>query len=122
MMHSIADELRREGYPLLARYVELRPGGRATLPAWAARFFFRREVEGDPRLSAALTLDRLEGTKDDLTRLRAMFEAKLATQQEELRRLHGRLHQPLERQQPPTPPPTLPMAVRKRLISELFEE
>jgi hypothetical protein len=125
IMSGIADELRREGYPLLARYVELRPGGREMLLAWAARFFFRREVEADARLSAALTLDRLEGAKDDLVRLRAMFEVRLATQQEELRRLNGLLQQLLERQQPPappSPPPTLPAAVRRRLISELFEE
>ncbi|MGL4552677.1 MAG: hypothetical protein ACRC33_16000 [Gemmataceae bacterium] len=119
LMAGIAEELRREGYPLLARYVELRPGGRETLLTWAARYFFRREVEGDARLSAALTLDRLDGAKDELARLQAMFESRLATQQEELRRVNGMLQQLLERQ-PPTPPPAAP--ARKRLISELFDE
>ncbi|MGL4551838.1 MAG: hypothetical protein ACRC33_11685, partial [Gemmataceae bacterium] len=58
---GVAGELRREGYARLATYVELRQPGGQPLLATAVRYFFRREVENDPRLAAGLTADRLEG-------------------------------------------------------------
>lgn len=53
--------LRREGYADLAMFVGLRPQGGPPLLVAAVRYFFRREIEDDPKLAAGLTSDRLEG-------------------------------------------------------------
>jgi hypothetical protein len=126
LMERIAEDLRREGYSLLARYVELRPAGTDTLLAWAARYFFRREWESDARLSTALTLDHLEGTRHELKRFQALIAAALASQATEINRLHLLLHEWTERLPPPQPPaeaatPKPAAPPRKRLISELFD-
>src|SRR5262249_57417375 len=59
-LDGLADLLRREGYAMLAVYVTLRPGHGEPLLAQACRYFFRRAVEADERLSAGLTLETLE--------------------------------------------------------------
>jgi len=142
---NIASELRKEGYALLAQYVEIRPaGGGETLLAQAARFFFRRAVENDPQLAAGLTLETLEGlgasqkdgfaqTKQDLCELKTRVESladpvhaleeKLAAQGEELRRMSALLQKLLDGQnaaQPASRPTPLP-PTRKRLILEVFD-
>lgn len=76
---GMADTLRGAGFADLATYVSLRPGEGQPLLVQAVRFFFRREVEGDPQLSAGLTTDRLES-----------FDANLASG---LQALHGALEQ-----------------------------
>lgn len=53
--------LEREGYPNLARYVGLRPSQGEPLLVQSVRYFFRRQVEADPRLATGLTLESLEG-------------------------------------------------------------
>jgi hypothetical protein len=58
---GVAGHLRREGFERLAAYVELRPASGQPLLASAVRYFFRREVENDPKLAAGLTVDRLDG-------------------------------------------------------------
>jgi hypothetical protein len=119
-LDTIAQVLAREGYPLLARYVELRPCGTETLLVWAARYFFRRELERDPRLSSVLTLDHLEGTRQELLRFQHMMAATLRMQQEELQRMQSLLRDWAERPLPSGPPPSQ-IPARKRLISELFD-
>jgi len=120
-LENISALLAREGYPLLARYVELRPCGTDTLLVWAARYFFRRELERDPRLSTLLTLDQLEGTRLELLRFQQMVAATLRTHQEELQRMQALLREWAER--PLSPPSAAGSAGsgRKRLISELFD-
>lgn len=51
----------RPHYPALADFIDLRPRGGEPLLVGAVRYFFRREVEEDPRLSAGLAADRAEG-------------------------------------------------------------
>lgn len=76
---GMADTLCGAGFADLAAYVSLRPGEGQPLLVQAVRFFFRREVESDPQLSAGLTTDRLES-----------FDAHLASG---LQALHGALEQ-----------------------------
>jgi hypothetical protein len=126
MMERIAEDLRREGYPLLARYVELRPAGTDTLLAWAARYFFRREWETDERLSTALIVDQLAGTRYELQRFEALVAAALSSQVSEINRLNQLLHEWKERLPPAAPaaeavPPKQLAPARTRLISELFD-
>jgi hypothetical protein len=66
----LAGILRREGYGDLAQYVELRPANGEPLLVVSVRYFFRRELEGDPRLAATLAQARQE-------RLSATLEAGL---------------------------------------------
>jgi len=108
LLAGIADVLRRERYPLLARYVELRPARGEPLLVQAARFFFRRAVELDGKLAAALTVQKLDGLqaaqRDGFASLEAALssfgdkvddalagvgrvEEQLARQADELRRL-----------------------------------
>ncbi len=51
----------RPRYPALAGFIDLRPRGGEPLLVSAVRYFFRREVENDPRLAASLAADRAEG-------------------------------------------------------------
>jgi hypothetical protein len=120
-LDNIAQLLAREGYPLLSRYVELRPCGTDTLLVWAARYFFRRELESDPRLSSALTLDHLEGTRLELHRFQQMMAATLRVQQEELQRMQAVLRDWAERPLPNGPVSDTKISPRRRLISELFD-
>src|SRR5262245_27074215 len=50
----LAETLRREGYADLGHYLELRPARGEPLLVLSVRYFFRREVEADPRLAATL--------------------------------------------------------------------
>jgi hypothetical protein len=56
----LSARLRQEGYPNLAHYAELRPAGGEPLLVVSVRYFFRREVEADPRLAATLGHARQE--------------------------------------------------------------
>ncbi len=59
---GIGAALRQAGYATLAKLVALRPAQSAGAPllAVAVRYFFRREVEGDPELFRGLSLERLD--------------------------------------------------------------
>jgi hypothetical protein len=58
----VADDLKRAGYAELARFISLCPApGPYPLLVIAVRYFFRREVESDPRLSATWQFQQLEG-------------------------------------------------------------
>ncbi len=90
LLEGIANVLRRERYPLLARYVELRPAGGEALLVQAGRYFFRRAVEADAKLAAALTVQKLDGLHRALSSSAeavGRVEGQLAAQAEELRRL-----------------------------------
>ncbi|MFQ3592699.1 MAG: hypothetical protein SNJ82_05835 [Gemmataceae bacterium] len=120
-LEKISQVLAREGYPLLARYVELRPCGTDTLLVWAARYFFRRELECDSRLANALTLDHLEGTRLELMRFQQMVAATLRLQNEELQRLQALLRDWAERSLTDKTPVQQAPPKNKRLLSELFD-
>lgn len=57
---AMARELEHRQYPNLARFIGLRPPEGRPILVTAVRYFFRREVENDPKLSAGLTFDQLE--------------------------------------------------------------
>jgi hypothetical protein len=57
---TLADGVRQAGYPALAHFLGLRPHADSPLLVVAVRYFFRREVETDPPLAAALSFARLE--------------------------------------------------------------
>ena len=60
-LEEIAHPLRKAGHDHQARLVTLKPSGSDTaLLALAARYFFRRAVEEDPKLFQGLAFDRLE--------------------------------------------------------------
>ncbi|VTS05834.1 hypothetical protein [Tuwongella immobilis] len=59
-LSQIGDGLRVQGYPNLGEFVNLRPLEGLPLLLIAVRYFFRREVERDPRLSQQFVLDRIE--------------------------------------------------------------
>lgn len=57
---GLAGLIRDEGYARLAEFVALRPGQGEPLLAQASRYFFRRAVESDDKLSASLTLETIQ--------------------------------------------------------------
>lgn len=57
---EVAVTLMRLGYANLAEFVSLRPAGGVPLLMIAVRYFFRDEVQRDPKLSAVLVLDKLD--------------------------------------------------------------
>jgi hypothetical protein len=57
---AMARELEHRQYPNLARFIGLRPPEGRPILVTAVRYFFRREVENDPKLSAGLTFDQLD--------------------------------------------------------------
>jgi hypothetical protein len=59
-LESLADEVRRAGYPALAHLLGLRPAAGDPLLVIAVRFFFRREVESDRELFQGLAFAQLE--------------------------------------------------------------
>lgn len=59
-LEELSDELKKTGFNNLAEFVALRPDGGQPLLVIAVRFFFRREVENDPKLAAGLTFQQLE--------------------------------------------------------------
>jgi hypothetical protein len=58
-VERLAGELHRAGYRTLAYFLNLRPAPGEPLLAVAVRFFFRREVEGDPELARGLAFGQL---------------------------------------------------------------
>ncbi|MFO0841373.1 MAG: hypothetical protein U0797_03095 [Gemmataceae bacterium] len=59
-IEQVVASLRQAGYNALAHFLALRPHGETPILAVAVRYFFRREVEGDPTLSAALAFAQME--------------------------------------------------------------
>ena len=100
---GLADELRRQGYPILADFLGLRPGGNPDAPpllAAAVRYFFRREVESDPQLFHGLAFAQLErlaegqeagfgALADLLTASAGRLDERLAEVQETVAATHG---------------------------------
>jgi hypothetical protein len=60
-VEGMAQSLRQGGFPHLSQYVSLQPPEGKPLLVVAVRYFFRREVELDPKLSQGLTFQQLEG-------------------------------------------------------------
>jgi hypothetical protein len=58
---ELADEVRRAGHGKLAWFLSRRPAQGDPLLVVAVRYFFRREIEGDPELFRGLTWAKLEG-------------------------------------------------------------
>lgn len=56
-----AIELERSGYPRLARFISIRPADGPPLLVIAVRYFFRWEIENDPKLAAGLMFQQMEG-------------------------------------------------------------
>src|SRR5262249_57697445 len=52
--------LRQAGSSALAHFLSLRPHGDQSMLVVAVRYFFRREVETDPQLFAALSFTQME--------------------------------------------------------------
>jgi hypothetical protein len=67
-VEAVIDAVRQAGYGALAHFLALRPHGEMPMLVVAVRYFFRREVETDPQLSAALSFAQME-------RLASMQEA-----------------------------------------------
>jgi hypothetical protein len=67
-LEQVTASLREAGYSALAYFLSLRPHGQTPLLAVAVRYFFRRELESDAQLSAAMTFAQME-------RLQALQEA-----------------------------------------------
>jgi hypothetical protein len=57
---EVTASLRQAGFSALAHFLSLRPHGDQSMLVVAVRYFFRREVEGDPQLSAALSFTQME--------------------------------------------------------------
>src|SRR5262245_60805690 len=57
---EVTESLRQAGYPALAHFLSLRPHGDQSMLVVAVRYFFRREVEADPQLFAALSFTQME--------------------------------------------------------------
>lgn len=141
LLDGLAGVLHRDGYANLARYVSLRPADGQPLLVQAVRYFFRREVEADPRLATGLTMEKLDGLDaglkagfDDLhsalvgheSKLTATLEvvttthddvktlrAQMEQQHEELRQLTALLKQLLpQAKAPPEEPAKLPAPAR----------
>ncbi len=68
VLEQVTASLREAGYSALAYFLSLRPHGQTPLLAVAVRYFFRRELESDAQLSAAMTFAQME-------RLQALQEA-----------------------------------------------
>ncbi len=60
VLEQLIEEVRQAGYPALAHFLALRPRQQTPLLAVAVRYFFRREIENDNALAAALTFAQLE--------------------------------------------------------------
>jgi serine/threonine protein kinase len=60
------EQLARAGYPRLAWLLGQRPRGGSPLPVLAARYFFRRAVENDPKLFQGLAFAKLEALEGSL--------------------------------------------------------
>jgi hypothetical protein len=101
LLTRIGDVLRDQKYPVLAQYVELRPAEGEPLLIQAARFFFMREVEGDPKLSAGLSVLKIDGLhqkqRDGFARLEAALSEFRPALDLALARL-GRIEEELTRQ------------------------
>jgi hypothetical protein len=85
----MAEELRRAGYPDLGRLVAMRPPEGLPLLVIAARYFFRRAVEDDPKLSQGLAFARMERLGKAQEQGFASLAAALAQRGERLEELLG---------------------------------
>jgi hypothetical protein len=101
LLTRIGNVLREQKYPVLAQYVELRPAAGDPLLVQAARFFFMREVESDPKLSAGLSVLKMDALhhkqRDGFTRLEAALSGFRPTLDSALMRV-GRIEEELARQ------------------------
>jgi hypothetical protein len=59
-VEAVAEAVRQAGWPALAHLLALRPPQGMPMPAVAVRYFFRREVETDPRLFQGLAFAQME--------------------------------------------------------------
>ena len=84
---GLAEELGRAGYDHLGRFLALRPPGGLPLLVVAVRYFFRRQVEDDPKLSQGLAYVRMEKLADAQEQGFASLAAALAQQGQRLEEL-----------------------------------
>lgn len=59
-IEQVTESLRQAGYGALAHFLTLRPHGETPMLAVAVRYFFRREIESDTALSAAMAFAQME--------------------------------------------------------------
>jgi uracil-DNA glycosylase family 4 len=88
---QMADDLRAAGYANLAAFIALRPQGGPPVLVVAARYFFRRHVEEDPRLFQGLAFAKLETLQESLEQGFAGLARMLADQGQLLEKLLGDL-------------------------------
>jgi serine/threonine protein kinase len=86
---GLAGDLDGAGYQHLARVVALRPAGGPPVIVTAVRYFFRREVEGEPELARGLAFARMERLAADAEAGFAALHDALGEQADRLESLLG---------------------------------
>jgi hypothetical protein len=59
-LDAVIVAVREAGYTALAHFLALRPHGEMPMLVVAVRYFFRRELQGDPQLATALSFAQME--------------------------------------------------------------
>jgi hypothetical protein len=86
---NVAEELRRAGHTNLGRFLAMRPPEGPPLLVIAARYFFRRAVEDDPKLSQGVAFAQLERLGKAQEQGFASLAAALAQRGDRLEELLG---------------------------------
>jgi hypothetical protein len=82
---AFAQQLHTHGFPHLATFVALRVAGKRPLLVTAVRFFFRRELENDPKLFSGLAFDQLDSLSQQQQAAFAQLHDTLRTHGQALR-------------------------------------
>jgi len=90
-LERMASEFRDLGFPNLAELLALRPKGGSPVLVIAARYFFRRQVEDNPKLFQGLAFAQLETLKESQEQAFAGLRQVLSEQGERLEELLGGL-------------------------------
>ncbi len=88
-LERMAGEFRQLGYPNLAELLSLKPKGGSPVLVIAARYFFRRQVEDNPKLFQGLAFAQLETLKESQEQAFAGLRQVLGEQGERLEELLG---------------------------------